>query len=152
EKVKLTLPLFLVLACSLGVGAAIYLKVFNHQLGREGLNYVFIIGGAVLALWGSATIDKSQKFSGKKMSLLLLLGNASYSIYLTHTLLIKVLFRVGERVLPYSLIHEHAFYASLLFCTIALITAIIGIIVHLTIEQPLLNYTNRKFVPERKVV
>lgn len=152
DKIKLTLPLFIEISACLAAGAVVYLKIFNHQLGREGFNYIFIIGGAMLALWSSATIDKSRKFSGKNLSLLLLLGNASYSIYLTHTLLIKILFRICQGILPANLIHGSKLYPSLLFCILTVVTAAIGVLVHLVVEQPLLNYTNRRFVPERKTV
>jgi peptidoglycan/LPS O-acetylase OafA/YrhL len=150
QKVHLTVPLFLLLAGCLGAGAFVYLKILHHQLGREGLNYIFIIGGAMLLLWTCATLDRNRKLAGFKLYPLLVVGDASYSIYLTHTLLIKVLFDMAAQIIKVHTLQITTVQANLLFCSIALVTTGIGILVHFTIEKPLLNYTNSKFVPDRK--
>lgn len=149
EKIKMTLGLFFIFSALLVAGAFFYLKVLHHQLGREGWNYLLIIGASVLALWTSATIDKSRRFTGIKWGPLLLIGNASYSIYLTHTLIIRILFEFVARYLNQTNIQTSALRINLLFFCVALISVIMGVLVHKFIEQPLLDYTNRKFVPER---
>jgi exopolysaccharide production protein ExoZ len=149
EKIRLTLPIFIVFTAILGTVAFIYLKVYGHHFTRESWNYVLIIGAAVLAIWTCATVDRSRKLAGRNWGILMLLGNASYSIYLIHTLAIKIVYRAANGLFGKETFEHSVFNTNILFFVAALIATVTGIILHLFLEQPLLRYTNRKFISER---
>ena len=126
EIVKLTLPLFLVLAGLLLISTLVYLKGFGHQLGRDGFGFVVIVSAAFLALWGSATVDKTNRFKAARLKPMLVVGDASYSIYLTHTLMIKIFYDAGFRAFQSLNIAPTKLSVNLLFLVIALLAVITG--------------------------
>ena len=150
QKIRLTIPLFVLLISMLGIFAVIYLRIFDHQFGREQWNYVLIIGGAILAVWTAASVDKSRKLAGTRWGLLMLLGNASYSIYLIHTLVIRIIFTAARNVLGEATFQNNTSHVNLLSILSASVAIFIGILLHLRVEKPLLKYTNRTFLPERQ--
>ncbi|HFI5640609.1 TPA: acyltransferase family protein [Raoultella planticola] len=70
--------------------------------------------------------------------LLSLIGDASYSIYLTHLLSISAIFLI-----------EHKFFlinnVAILYITMLISALIFGIAFHLSIEKPIINFLNSKF-------
>ncbi|HZG24356.1 MAG TPA: acyltransferase [Chitinophagaceae bacterium] len=149
EIVKLTLPLFLVLAGLLLIASLIYLKGFGHQLGREGFGFVVIVSAAFLALWGSATLDKTNRFKAARLKPMLVVGDASYSIYLTHTLMIRILYEAGFKAFQSFNIAATTLSVNLLFLLIALIAVITGVIFHYVVEKPLLSSLNSRLLGKK---
>ena len=151
DKVRLTFPLFAVLASAIGIAAFLYLKVYQHQLNRSLMAMGFILSASVLILWGSATIDKKKKrFLHAPMKQLLLVGDASYSIYLTHTMTIEVVYLFLSRFLLSNNISFSQPLANILFLSCVSFTVLIGILCHIYVEKPLVTYLNGKYIPERR--
>ena len=151
EKVRLTVPLFAVLASAIGIGSFLYLKVYQHQLNRSLTDMMLIISASALILWAAATIDKrKKKFLSAPMKKLLLVGDASYSIYLTHTMLIEVIYLLLSRFLLSSNISVGQPGANILFLLCVSLTVLIGVLCHLYVEKPLVTYLNGKYIPERR--
>lgn len=75
-----------------------------------------------------------------RSGVLLLLGDASYAIYLTHTILFKVL---QSQARHWSIGNAQD---SLMMMTIYVVAAIaVGVAVHVWIEKPVLRYVRRRF-------
>lgn len=105
-----------------------------------------IILGVVgsLIIIGLIYLEKNG-YNFKKFRSLILVGNASYVIYLIHYPIISVLMKlyVKSGVLK----HITFFEASIFFIIISLFVVIfVGILVHKFIEIPLMKYLNRKLL------
>lgn len=100
----------------------------------NGLRAIWWTLFAAIVVWsGIVSFDKG----GPLHALGMLLGNASYSIYLTHNAVLLVLIQISARthnVLPAKLF----LVSSVLLCIAA------GVIIHWYVEQPLIAYC-RKF-------
>jgi exopolysaccharide production protein ExoZ len=93
-----------------------------------GLPACLIVGGALmLERWGWVV----------KATWCLMLGNASYSIYLTHTFVTEAAQKIAARVQP------GAFESSLLIAGTAVAVCVVGILVYRTLEQPLSTMARR---------
>ena len=88
-------------------------------------------------LFGSTLLDNPKK----QYKILLLLGAASYSIYLIHNPLQSVLHRIIRAVDLQAII-----YPNIIFISIAILCVLAGIILHLWIEKPLLRYLRKRFL------
>ena len=71
---------------------------------------------------------------------LVLLGNSSYAIYLTHTLVMGSIRRIFPNVLELSRTNTVWFLAMLALCVL------IGLVVHLAVEKPMLRIMRRSGV------
>ena len=105
-----------------------------------------IILGVVgsLIIIGLIYLEKNG-YNFKKFRSLILVGNASYVIYLIHYPIITVLMKlyIKSGVLK----HITFFEASIFFIIISLFVVIfVGILVHKFIEIPLMKYLNRKLL------
>jgi peptidoglycan/LPS O-acetylase OafA/YrhL len=67
----------------------------------------------------------------------LVIGNASYSIYLTHPFVTEATQKIAAKVQP------AAFVSSLLIVGTAVAVCVVGILVHRTFEQPLSTMARR---------
>jgi peptidoglycan/LPS O-acetylase OafA/YrhL len=77
-------------------------------------------------------------FRNASKGLLSMIGDASYSIYLTHLLSISAIFLIGHKFVGIS--NPTILYVSML------VTALIsGVIFNLYVEKPIINYLNSKF-------
>ena len=101
-----------------------------------------------MAIGHSSSTMRELSWLHHPKRLLLLLGNASYSIYLFHVFVVKVFARAGKLLAlqSYSV-------PSLLLLIVALVTsAIVGIVIYRWIEHPLLYGTYRLLrVEERQI-
>jgi len=99
---------------------------------------------AVLIVLGSLIVETARNLP--RLRLLHLLGDASYSIYLTHILALGI-----YREIWYQLAFvEISFLQIILFIIGGLIfTMACGVIFHLVIERPLLKYLSNKFTKKR---
>ena len=98
--------------------------------GLAGSNIVF----------GLALLPSLEQVS-RLFKMLLLLGAASYSIYLIHNPLQSVLHRIIRASDIQTVLHPNLiFIAIVMFCLLA------GIILHILIERPILNYLRKRFL------
>lgn len=89
-------------------------------------------------------MEKAGAFAQSRV--LVLLGDASYTIYLTHTILFKILQSQARHQGGVSSAHD-----SLTMMTVYVIAAIVvGVAVHIWIEKPVLRYVRRRFPSRSK--
>lgn len=88
---------------------------------------------ATIVVWlGIVSVEKP----GPLHSLGMLLGNASYSIYLTHAATVVVLIQISARL--HNPLPSTAFVILTVICSI-----VAGILIHWYVEQPLIGYCRR---------
>lgn len=111
-----------------------WMSVINGNILRGSTESMLTFGISFsLLVLAAATIDRKK--SPKIPGLLLLLGDASYSIYLTHTVIIHMM------------LNKHFFSSRLsIFMQVTLFAILTGIIFHLLIEKPLLKILNKIFI------
>jgi len=132
---------FLVLGALLFICAAAYVDVTN----RDMPSYTFTFGvSSFLLVIGTATLELRTSVAWPKW--LVFLGNASYSIYLTHALFIAVLMLGYQRVANVT-----AHLPMELTLTLVIVIAIaVGAAVSKFVEQPVLNWLRARLLTRRK--
>jgi exopolysaccharide production protein ExoZ len=104
----------------------IFPDVSTFPLG--GLPACLIVGGAlILERWGWVV----------QAAWCLVLGNVSYSIYLTHPFVTEAAQKIAAKIQP------GAFESSLLIAGTTVAVCVVGILVHRTLEQPLSTMARR---------
>ncbi len=94
---------------------------------------------AALVVWGALSLDVNDR--APRLSWLRLLGDASYSIYLTHDITLSFVREAWRRAIPLPL-SELEFP---IFLTIGVsVSAAVGICVYLAIERPLMRALRRR--------
>lgn len=78
-------------------------------------------------------------------ALLVLLGDASYTIYLLHESIIGRLTKGAERLGLYAHVN-----GVVVYLVIFVATALLGILAYLSVEKPLLAFTRRQLLPEAR--
>ncbi len=106
-------------------------------------NYLFMIILGLL-LWGIVTLDtRSNNIEWPK--LLLLIGDASYSIYLIHIPVVLFFYKICN-----SLVHRYdlksVFFLNALFVFVFFASLLTGVLVHKVAEKRLLAYFNKQII------
>lgn len=102
-------------------------NIFIQPLINYGLSSMFLIAGLV----------KIESKGGLYIAnFIILLGNASYVIYLIHNPFLRdiILFNL----------HNSSYLTQFNFCVLVILTIALGICIHLYLERPLLKYLNKK--------
>lgn len=94
-------------------------------------------------IYHAALLDTTKWSRMLALPLLVLAGDASYSIYLTHTVYMPYLFKGTTGLLNFSAVNHLVQLLVILFIIAISIAA--GIVIHLWIEKPMLIYLRRKF-------
>lgn len=102
---------------------------YNLTLLMYGLGAFFII-------LNSSNNQLNNYFKSK--NILLLIGNASFSIYLIHIYIILILSKI---IIKLDLEHSNAY---LMYLIIVVFSILSGIILHLYVEKPLIKYLQQK--------
>ena len=89
--------------------------------------FLIVGGGLLLERWGWVV----------KAAWCLVVGNASYSIYLTHTFVTEAAQKIAAKVQP------GAFASSLVIAGTLIAVCVVGILVHRALEQPLSTLARR---------
>lgn len=106
-------------------------------------NYLFILIFSLILFWAASF--KTKEIQQKSVSpLFILLGDASYSLYLTHTPVIMLLYKMLQFFGKKFNILISVFSSNLLFVIIVIICVFVGIIVHLYVEKPILVFLSKK--------
>jgi exopolysaccharide production protein ExoZ len=120
------------------LGIAAYLKWITHddQSIHSGINLVFALGFGLI-IYGSlgSALDRLRN-----KSLLMTLGNASYSIYLVHNLCISILIRVTLKYLP-------DLQTSIVFVVIFVLCCVAGVLYSKVFEEFLLKKAKARLFP-----
>ncbi|KKQ67190.1 MAG: hypothetical protein US86_C0001G0117 [Candidatus Daviesbacteria bacterium GW2011_GWA2_38_24] len=118
----------------------IYYKIYSLRLD-DSLRILFFGLPSALIVTSLAIQDKIKSSNIPK--LLLLIGNASYSIYLTHQIIISI----ATRVLIASGIQQ-LIGLSILMMLSATVAVSVGIAIHLYLEKPMVFYTRKLLLPQ----
>jgi peptidoglycan/LPS O-acetylase OafA/YrhL len=100
-------------------------------------------GSSALLLLASVSVAINRMMG--QWRLMALIGNASYSIYLTHAPFGKLAWNLLRPIKPLWQGAPEAWVANLLLAWVAMISVWAGILVHLKIEQPMLAYLRRNW-------
>ncbi|CAN5366229.1 acyltransferase [soil metagenome] len=103
----------------------------DRSLGR----YYWAVAFALLVWW--AAINEAS-FRRRWLAPFLVIGNASYAIYLFHNEMLQAFIRIGNKANLFG--HGSAVFWMWLF---TLVILGICLVVHFTIEKPLLNWSRR---------
>ncbi len=137
--------IFLVMAITLTL---IYLEVDIQGLSYERNIYSVLLFSLFFASMTFVAVKFDTDYPNIKYSkLLLLIGDASYSIYLIHNMTLSALTRSCAIVLK-----KFNLSFSLTFLNILIIIAVIitGVILHLTAEKYLIAFFNRKLLKKKE--
>jgi len=114
-------------------------EVFWHQLHRLPQIVGYGLGSSLL-LMGLVELERRERFKAGR--LVVLVGQASYAIYLTHMLTLTAL----TKVVAYMRVSEYV-PGSIAFIVLATTAVVVGVIMHLVIERPLTNWVRLKMTP-----
>ncbi len=142
----------------LGVLGFLVTSVYYSGLNVNVLSWqshpVSIIGfgfASFLLILSSASSEIEAAF--KHQRILRLIGDASYSIYLVHLWSLSEFFKLirslTERTTGIILndgMGQSLFVSSVLLSIIVILSVLVGLIVHLKVEQPLLQLLRKKFI------
>lgn len=125
-------------ALLIAAGTALILCRFDaHRFVRDGIGAAMIVYGAVLFEMGRAV---------RRRPALMLLGDASYSLYLSHALILSGLFQVMNRVVPVGTIA-----GAIVYLLVAVTGSIaIAVLLYRFVEKPALVYLRRRGPPDGK--
>lgn len=106
--------------------------------GDKGFLRVLLWGiPAALLVAGCVFLEKNKPISLFKNKILQAIGNASYSIYLTHIISFPILLKI-------NFLHIKNLNGDLLILVFMLFAVIIGIVIYTLIEKPLLLLLNKQ--------
>lgn len=94
---------------------------------------IMVFSAVILDRWGWSI----------RSPLWLLLGDCSYSLYLTHAFVTQVIEKVGTRL------HAHGIVSLALIAVALILSSVVGISTFYTIERPLWQAARRRFIPLR---
>lgn len=144
DRIKLNPTLFLLLPAVFSLLLWIYAAFTGSVLDelRRDLNYYYIFMGLFGSLlWAAASLDLQSK-STTPSRWLLLMGDASYSIYLIHPAVIMLCYKIAAWGTHQFSIDVSYVTANIVFAITVLLSLLTGIALHLLIEKPLLSFLN----------
>lgn len=113
--------------------------ILTDVLALRELNSVWIIPvscGFALLMLGLALVEKARPF--RLWAPVLLLGDASYSVYLVHSAVIAAVVLIVSRVAVLSAVYTPLIYVGTLLLAIAA-----GIVTHMLLERPVMSFLKR---------
>jgi len=123
--------------------------VLWEGLNRSDIIITTLVGTAsALIIFSAASLDREKKYKNYASPFLVLIGDASYSIFLTHIIFIPYLCQGLNKVLNVAVVPD--FFKNILIILVLFLTILAGIVTFLVIERPLLNYLRRKFRLKQK--
>jgi len=138
------------ITCLLLFWIFVYGDYFNfryiNKMYLYGLPYVLIIFG--VALW-EKYYWKDNIQHHKIFSLGVYIGDASYSIYLSHYWILFLIYYFLGLFERYAIIHQFLNYTYITYSLVSLITLCIGLLCYELIEKPLLRKMKRMFLSSK---
>jgi peptidoglycan/LPS O-acetylase OafA/YrhL len=111
----------------------------NNWLGKQDLTIILFGVAAFLIVCAAGQARVEQVFANKK--LLQLMGNASYSIYLTHFLTVSLLSKIIRRIDVLAALPPLVNWTLLV-----VIATAVGVVVYLLVEKPALAAARRMVI------
>lgn len=148
-----------------GLGIALTLAgligfLLTHQFVRSDMSIFDRWWSHPITVWGyglssaclmMGSLSPWLESISKKQGFLLLIGNASYAIYLVHLQLEK---SASDLLKHFQVLwnpnHLNATSANLIFLIIAALAALVGVLAHLVIEKPLIFRVLRPLILPKK--
>ena len=129
-------------SCLLGGGALAFLLVGLDPWGWDASERTVLVYGipAALVVVGAAARDSTS--SSRVPAWSLLLGDASYALYLIHYTLIVGVYRLLQRA---STVSDSAH--QLLIAGSAVAICVVAVLLHVLIERPMLRALRKRFLP-----
>jgi len=130
-------------------GLIVLAALFSVSIKWTGFNrfniiYTTLMGiTAAWIIFHAALLDTTKRSHMFALPALVLAGDASYSIYLTHTVYMPYLFKGAESLMNVSAFNNPI--QLMIILLIIVVSIIAGILIHLSIEKPVLTYLRRKF-------
>lgn len=117
----------------LASGALVFVSVGLSSISSSLMNIILYGIGAALCLLGAVESERRELFFAPKS--IVMLGQASYAIYLTHMLTLAFIAKAAvwltlPRIVP----------AWIAFVTLATGATVVGLFIHLFVERPVLKY------------
>ena len=128
-----------------------YFKMYVYNIGteRDFFNLILLVLFNGFLLYNIVAIDIYKEI--KSPQLLLLVGEATYSIYLSHTFFLGVLGRAFSKCI--TLLHiTNGFLIQSILIIIFLLSVLGGIICFKYLETPLIRFSNRIFKSKKTSV
>jgi len=123
---KISLP-----SLAISIIYIIIIQKYNAELPEDWSRSLLMAIPCALLVLASINLEKHFKWTNP----LILIGNASYSIYLSHILVLSAVGRILAKILPAASLWSHA-----IWLIISISSALIfGILNYLFIEKPLLS-------------
>ena len=144
-RIKTSVFIYLIVSIAMLTMAFIYWK------GSDNRNLLFttMVGiTSSLIIFYTASLDRDKLSKNLGSSLLVLIGAASYSIFLTHILFIPYICIALNKVLNVPVIP--VLLKSILIILVLLLTIVAGVITHLIIERQVLNFLRNKLRLKRQ--
>jgi exopolysaccharide production protein ExoZ len=140
---RLKTALYCMLLAILIVAGLIAWKTFD----RIGIIFETLVGGIFASLIYCAAYLDRRKLSAKPFkryasSIWVLIGDAAYSIFLTHIIFIPYLCIALNKVINFPVVPD--FFKNILIIIIFFISIIAGVATYLLIERPLLNFLRKQ--------
>lgn len=132
-------PKLIVLAAAAAIGALLF---FELQTPGKSWYRLYYGGCFAVMLYGLIRWEVERKITAPKI--LVLTGNASFAVYLTHELFLGFLTRIAIKKAVFPFLGEIPTYIL-----VVALTVVMGIVVHLLIEKPIIKLT-RRIYPSRK--
>ncbi|MBL7700200.1 MAG: acyltransferase [Chitinophagaceae bacterium] len=127
----------------IGIAGCFIIYLGRYELNRWSIVTTFTIGVAsALIIWYAATADKRGN-SKYALPLLVLIGDASYSIYITHPLYTGRLCELANRIVDVSLLN--IWWQNAIIILIFIVCLATGILIHLVVERPVLKFFRERF-------
>jgi peptidoglycan/LPS O-acetylase OafA/YrhL len=129
------------------LGVALFLGTGAYECFVGGARYEMLRSqcyglGAAIAMTGFIELERSRSL--KVPRFLCLLGDASYSLYLTHFALLSGLAKLAAHGQHKLALRSIALPDAVIFCALLVAAVAVGIVFHLYVEKPLLKRLSRK--------
>jgi len=141
NKLRLKLSLFF-------AGFLLIAIIFIGFIAWQGFDrfniYMTTLFGATSAwiILHAALLDKEQRYRVLALPVLVLAGNASYAIYLTHTVYMPYIFNAFNYLIDVPGLN---YYMQMLIILLIITLSIaVGILIHLFIEKPMLVFLRKR--------
>jgi peptidoglycan/LPS O-acetylase OafA/YrhL len=139
---RMTLKMFLGFIAVLTLMFAAYLSWHSFNRDALGMTIILAATASAIILYG-ATLDTTRR-TWLAAPLLVLIGDASYSIYLTHTMYIDYFTRAIASLFHVSGLQN--WQKNIFTILVAIICIAAGVLIHLLLERPILKKLNSKNV------
>lgn len=144
-KASLSLRQFVILIIIASMSVFSYAALSGSVLeqNRWDINYYYLLIVLFgITLWMAVSIDRQSWLTAPSKKLLLI-GDASYSLYLIHPAVIMFCYKMAAYLTSRFAIDVSSMTVNLIFIGTMLMATLAGLLLHLIVEKPLLSLLNK---------